>query len=161
MHDDIPPDEAAEFSRAFNLCCMLDEARATAARLRDAADRTTGLERESNIRQAEVAEAEVERVRAELQRPHELSGLVPTQAKPDQGQAAPAEPRGSRQRQQEQDILQALRTLGHDPLRLPRPPAGTPGPKAEVRATLPRMTPKQFDKAWDRLRGFGDIQDVE
>lgn len=103
--------ERAEYSRAFDLLCRLDEVRATAARLRDAADRTAGLERESNIRQAEVAEAEVERVRAEIQRPHELSELVPTEAKPDQGQAAPAEPQGSRQRQRHDDLALELERI--------------------------------------------------
>jgi len=72
-----------------------------------------------------------------------------------------AQPRGSRQRQQEQDILQALRALGYDPESLPRLPAGTPGPKAEVRERLPAMTASVFKKAWDRLRGFGDIQDAD
>ncbi len=66
MHDDIPPDEAAEFSRAFNLCCMLDEAKATGARLRAAVERTTGMEREANVRQAAEAEAEMARIEAEL-----------------------------------------------------------------------------------------------
>lgn len=77
--------------------------------------------------------------------------------------AAPtdAQPRGGRQRQQEQDILQALRALGYDPHSLPCPPAGTPGPKAEVRERLPEMTASVFKKAWDRLRGFGDIQDAD
>ena len=82
MCDDIPPDEAAEFSRAFNLCCMLDEAKATAARLRDAADRTAGLERESNIRQAKEAEAEVSHLEAalrgeELPEAHDAAELTP------------------------------------------------------------------------------------
>ena len=67
----------------------------------------------------------------------------------------------SRQRHHEQEILRTLQALGHDPLLLPRKPAGTPGPKAEARAALPKMTPKQFDKAWDRLRGFKDIQDAD
>ena len=92
----MPPAEAAteaelsEYSKVFELLALADEAATTAARLRDAATRTSGLEREANIRQAEAAEAEVERIRAELHGPHELSGLVPTEAKPDQGQAAQA-----------------------------------------------------------------------
>lgn len=176
--NNIPPAEADEFSRAFDLYVRLDEvkAQADAARLRlmDADRRTSALEcearerlveateakvanieaelealkashqgqdaepradeaqpvaaplsrhahqedaeptkpkRESNIRQAEVAEAEVERVRAELQRPHELSELVPTEAKPDQGQAAPAESQGSRQRQRHDDLALELERI--------------------------------------------------
>lgn len=66
MHDDIPPDEAAEFSAAFDLYVRLDEAKATAARLRAAADATTGLECEANIRLAEAAEAEGASIVAEL-----------------------------------------------------------------------------------------------
>lgn len=64
--DDIPPAEADEFSRAFDLYVSLDEAKATAARLRAASDRTTGLEREANIRQAAEAETEIARIEAEL-----------------------------------------------------------------------------------------------
>jgi len=67
-----------------------------------------------------------------------------------------------RQRLQEAEILRVLRELEYDPKRLPRPPAGTPGPKAEARAALPKMTDSQFKKAWDRLRrDFGDIQDAD
>lgn len=64
--DNIPPAEADEFSRAFNLYCMLDETKATAARFRAAADVTTGLECEANIRLAETAEAEGASIVAEL-----------------------------------------------------------------------------------------------
>lgn len=64
--NNIPPAEVDEFSRAFNLYVMHDEVKATAARLRAAADRTTGVEREANIRQAAEAEAEVARIEAEL-----------------------------------------------------------------------------------------------
>lgn len=74
--------------------------------------------------------------------------------------AAPAAP-GSRQRHQEREILRTLEVLGYDPQRLPRAPAGTPGPKAEVRKKLPEMTRRVFEKAWERLRGFGDIAEAE
>lgn len=81
MHDDIPPAEAAEFSRAFDLYLGLDEARATAARLRDAADRTTGLEREANVRQAAEAEAELARIEAELRgEGHQSEAAAPERA---------------------------------------------------------------------------------
>lgn len=64
--NNIPPADADEFSRAFNLYVRLDEAKATATRLRAAADRTTGLECEANIRLAEAAKAEVARIETEL-----------------------------------------------------------------------------------------------
>lgn len=56
----------AEYSRAFDLVCRLDETKAEAKRLRAAAGRTTGQERESNIRQAKEAEAEVSHLEAAL-----------------------------------------------------------------------------------------------
>lgn len=59
-------DDQASFASAFDLVCRLDEAKATAARLRAAADRTTGLECEANLRLAEAAEAEIARIEAEL-----------------------------------------------------------------------------------------------
>lgn len=145
--------ELLAYSRAFELLALADEATATAARLRAAADRTTGQEREANIRQAEAAEAEAARLRAEI---------VKLSESPADADAGPTEAAGvlKRQRQQELDILQALRALGYKPEQLPRPPAGKPGPKAKARAALPKMSPKVFDHAWDRLRGFGDIQDA-
>lgn len=81
MHDDIPPAEAAEFSRAFDLYLRLDEARATAARLRTAGERTTGLEREANVRQAAEAEAEMARIEAELRgEGHQSEAAAPERA---------------------------------------------------------------------------------
>lgn len=96
MHDDVPPAEAAEFSRAFDLYLRLDEAKATAARLRAAADVTTGLECEANIRLAEAAEAEVARIEAELRGEGQQSEAAAPErapAKADQGQEAPAKPK--------------------------------------------------------------------
>ncbi|MBK5913783.1 hypothetical protein [Rhodocyclus purpureus] len=60
-------DPVAE-ARAFDLVFQLDDAEKTAARLREAAEWSTGLERESNIRQLQEAEAEVSRISAELDR---------------------------------------------------------------------------------------------
>lgn len=51
---------------AFDLVCSLADAQRDAARLRQACDRTTGLEREANIRQASEADAEVARIQAAL-----------------------------------------------------------------------------------------------
>lgn len=72
--NDIPAVETDEFSRAFELYVRLDEVKATAARLRAAADRTTGQERESNVRQVKEAEAEAVRIEAALR------GEGPTEA---------------------------------------------------------------------------------
>jgi hypothetical protein len=50
-------------------------------------------------------------------------------------------------------ILDALRGLGFDPLRLPPPMPGKPSlAKQAARAALPRMSRAVFDKAWLRLR---------
>lgn len=61
----------------------------------------------------------------------------------------------ARQALWEQQILETLKQLGHDPLRVP-PAGGKTGVKAEVRQLLseanPAMTRGKFDKAWDRLR---------
>lgn len=74
--------------------------------------------------------------------------------------AAPGAPL-ARQKHQEREILRTLTDLGYDPQRLPRAPAGKPGPKAEARAKLPDMTKDVFRKAWERLREFGDITEAE
>lgn len=67
------------------------------------------------------------------------------------------------QRGQAQDaaILETLKKMGHDPLQLPKNPAGKPGVKADVRKTL-KDNPlfagtTVFDGAWERLSKFGDI----
>lgn len=98
-----------------------------------------------------VAQSALERLAAEFQAP---TASVPTET------AAPGAPL-SRQKHQEREILRTLTDLGYDPQRLPRAPAGTPGPKAEVRKKLPEMTRRVFEKAWERLRGFGDIAEAE
>lgn len=69
-------------------------------------------------------------------------------------------PPEGRQRQQEDKILRTLKSLGYDPKHLPRPPAGKPGPKKEVRTALKGMSDRVFAKAWERLRVFGDIADA-
>lgn len=53
---------------------------------------------------------------------------------------------------QEQEILNALKVLGHDPMKLPKAPAGQPGAKAEARRMLNWQGSRTFDKAWERLR---------
>lgn len=84
----MPPAEAAtevelsEYSKVFELLALADEAAATAARLRDAATRTSGLEREANTKQAAEAEAEVSHLEAalrgeELPEAHDAAELTP------------------------------------------------------------------------------------
>lgn len=128
-----PSAEATEFSRAFDLYVDLDKAKETTARLRDAAGRTTGLEREANIRVVAQLEDEIALIHAEL----DALKLA--------GQAR-------QRRQQDTDVLEAMRALGYALDRLPRSPVGKPGPKAEVRAKLPEMKKADFDRAWNRLR---------
>lgn len=79
-------------------------------------------------------------------------------AEQEDSQPAPATP-AKAHRQQENEILEVLRGLGYDPKALPRNPPGSPGAKARARAQL-TFTSKVFDKAWERLRQFGDIADA-
>ena len=69
--NNIPPAEAAEFSRAFDLYVRLDEAKAQAdaARLRlmDADRSTSALECEARERLVEATEAKVANIEAELE----------------------------------------------------------------------------------------------
>jgi hypothetical protein len=67
-------------------------------------------------------------------------------------------------REQEEAILQAIRTLGYEPKSLPKPPSGKPGVKSNVKESLrndPLFQSKGiFDKAWERLRSDGSIVDT-
>lgn len=119
-------------------------------------------QRKRRIELAEEEERARLRVRDEWER--ERRGAAPAEAPPVQSTTpAPATAAAplSRQKHQELEILRTLRELGYDPMRLPRRPAGTPTAKAEARAKLPKLTPKMFDKAWERLRGYGEIAEVE
>ncbi|MES2977911.1 MAG: hypothetical protein V4731_05760 [Pseudomonadota bacterium] len=75
--------------------------------------------------------------------------------------AAPA----SKQRLQEEQILQLLSTQGYEAKKLAMRTPGKPGPKAEIRtlalndATL--FTASSFEKAWERLRSEGAIAGAE
>jgi hypothetical protein len=72
------------------------------------------------------------------------------------------------QRSTSQDaaIMNAIREARCDPLKLPKPPQGKRGIKAEVRAALVGKNPlfpkvgTQFDKAWERLRSQREIADL-
>lgn len=68
-----------------------------------------------------------------------------------------------KQRRQEQRILELLKAQGYAPLSLPKKEAGTRGAKAEIKKlALPEVSlfsDKSFDKAWERLRGYGDVAD--
>jgi hypothetical protein len=63
----------------------------------------------------------------------------------------------SRQRHQEQEILQALRQISYDPAALPPNKAGKPGAKAAARDRL-NQSSGIFNKAWDRLLASKEIQ---
>jgi hypothetical protein len=73
-----------------------------------------------------------------------------------------------RSRAQESAILDAIRGAGQVPKSLPKNSSGRPGVKAEIRTQVTKEYPglfpansTVFDKAWDRLRSFGDIADRE
>lgn len=63
------------------------------------------------------------------------------------------------QRHQENEILRVIQELGHDPKKLPKQKAGTAGVKSSVRQKL-TFSDKVFNKAWQRLRDSGDIDDA-
>lgn len=62
-----------------------------------------------------------------------------------------------RQFQQEEAILNAIKSLGYEPTQLPHRVPGKRGVKAEVRAKLPKLSNKVFDLAWERLRNQKQI----
>ena len=82
--------------------------------------------------------------------------------KPDKSQEPPTKPPKGRHQYQQDLILQLLRELEYDPKNLPPPPSGKSGPKADARAKIgSAMSKGVFEKAWERLRRFGDIQDAD
>lgn len=101
-------------------------------------------------------------IRYELRNgPDELNDRPP----PDTSAAPkPASPI-SRSRAQDAAILAEIRICNHDPLKLPKAPAGKPGVKAEIRKRLILQTDifvsrKVFEDAWQRLRDHDDIRDA-
>lgn len=84
-------------------------------------------------------------------------GWLPVETKP---QAAPAKPL-QRSAAQEAEILSAIKQAGHDPLALPENESGKDGVKSEIRNALDGtplfVGPTVFKKAWERLRGRGEI----
>jgi len=61
---------------------------------------------------------------------------------------------------QEEEILDALRRLGYDPLRLPAAPRGKSWPAKDAARKSLRLTRAQFDKAWQRLRNDEKISEA-
>jgi hypothetical protein len=61
--------------------------------------------------------------------------------------------------------LEIIEGLGHDPKLLPKNKGTAPGVKSAVRIALKGNalfpTPRVFEKAWQRMRDFGDIADPE
>lgn len=88
--------------------------------------------------------------------PEQLRDIPPPRA------AQVARPQ-QRQQCQEQEVLQALRELGYDPLALPELKPPRSGPKAAARKKLGSTGmwagARVFDKAWERLRKSGQIAD--
>jgi hypothetical protein len=84
-------------------------------------------------------------------------GAAPSASMPAGGLQVP-EPL-QRQRHQEGEILRVLRELGYDPAELPARPHGKSGAKAAAWGLLAQKKWSRgvFDKAWDRLRGAGEI----
>lgn len=64
------------------------------------------------------------------------------------------------QKQQENAILNWLRKIGYDPLKLPVPPSGKSGIKKLCREAVQFSSPSVFNTAWDRLRANGEIKDA-
>ncbi len=81
------------------------------------------------------------------------SGEYPGDPKPKQ-----------RQQAQEEIIIQRIQDAGFNPKALPKVPPGTPGVKSQIRSALKGhelfVGDKVFEKAWERLRGNGDIADA-
>jgi hypothetical protein len=58
---------------------------------------------------------------------------------------------------QEEEVLRAIRELGHDPMALPKGARGRPGVKKEARSLLSQFSRSIFDKTWMRLRSTGRL----
>lgn len=68
-------------------------------------------------------------------------------------------------RTQEKTIMDEITNLGYDPKCLPKNETGKPGVKATVKHALKQNLlfkgSRVFDKAWERLRGDGDIANLK
>ncbi|WP_155644067.1 hypothetical protein [Burkholderia cepacia] len=67
----------------------------------------------------------------------------------------------ARQRFQEIEILRVIRELGHDPAALPKRTPGVRWVKSDVRERFPQLGTSAFDKAWERLRNGGEINETK
>lgn len=80
---------------------------------------------------------------------------------PAQNQPGPASTTVPRFTAQENEILAAIKTFGHNPLQLPENQAGKSGVKAQVKAKLGKSGywsgSTVFSKAWERMRASGVI----
>ena len=84
-------------------------------------------------------------VEYQFQRPDEVSEVVVIPRRPKLTQL------------QDEAVLEALRLLGVDPLRLPRSASGFAGIRKQVSERV-SMTPSTFKRTWQRLRSAGLIQ---
>ena len=63
--------------------------------------------------------------------------------------------------QQDDAILNWLKSNKYDPLKLPVPPSGKAGVKKHCRDAVKFSSASVFNTAWDRLRANGEIQDAK
>lgn len=101
---------------------------------------------------------------AGFREPYRLPVVLPTNLAQPAGQNSTSPKHQQRSRLQEEVILCAIREAGHDPKGVPKNLDGKPGVKAEIRERVVKERPdlfsaksRTFDKAWERLRSFGDI----
>ena len=92
-------------------------------------------------------------MRGEISLAKQAAALIPEEKTRVARPAAPL-----RHQIQDREILRVIRELGLVAKALPRRKPGNIGAKAKVRAKV-NLPVGIFDKAWQRLRGQGDIHD--
>lgn len=129
------------------------------------------LEREATAAEAKTAQGKwLEAMVRELLKPaRDISeGGIGLGGLGDKGVTNTDKPKGLTETQpiqrsaaQDAAILEVIKTLGHDPLHLPRNEAGKPGVKAKVREAVGKNKlfkgSTVFEKAWERLTASHDI----
>jgi len=88
-------------------------------------------------------------------------GTAPAPKESTEANKSPVDVKPQKQREQEKAILKTISQLGFKPLQLPPNKDGLPGIKSRVFSSLSKNplfgTKGVFDKAWDRLSSFNDI----
>lgn len=171
---EVPADRDGSLFRAVNEC----DAALQAAREKHLCASRAGLSHDEFYRRLDMAKAEPAVMRSEsrrevLQAQH-TSALaawrkamvcnlfdMPTAVEGIGGRMLPVQ----RAAAQDEVILSAIRSFGHDPLNVPKWNPGRAGVKSSIRAALVGKHPlfqkgsTVFDKTWDRLRRQGEIND--